>query len=150
MKLSPKQMAVLRDQGRRLYELELRAEARRAAVRTHQLYIQDLKRQIEVREKREKDVYYKAHDNPTNETATDVMIKYAAETEALRVELASAKQEQVQLQEKISALSVVTGPLRELINKCLARANLKWADAGLPMDEYESVKPDVVTAGPEA
>lgn len=128
MNLSHRQPAKLRELGRQAHELERRHDARRAARTTQLDYIRTLQQRAQ-RLPREREVRLAA---ATSEAQHDALRK-RIDADAKRIEgdLIAARAELEHLQGQLAEITAATSPLRELIGRILAAANLHPADAGI-------------------
>lgn len=128
MSLSARQLAKLRELGRTSNELELRHDARRAAIATQHDYLATLNRKLDQLPR----ARIAALRDTTTETAHDgVDARFRQEEAKLRDEILTARAELEQLREQLSQITLVSAPLRELIDRILQRANLSRHDAGV-------------------
>lgn len=144
MKLSPGQLAKLRQLGRTSNELELRHDARRAAIATQRDYMASLSRRLEQ--------LPRARDAATRDAATPelqeaTVRRYRAEEDRLRDEILSARGELEQLQDQLSQITQVSAPLRELIGRVLQGANLSRHEAGVAFGDDGRGARDTISLG---
>lgn len=128
MKLSSRQLAKLRELGRTSNELELRHQARVAATHTQRDYLQSLKRRLEELP-RVQDAAMRDTRSVVEQEA--VASKFGQSESELREEILTARGEFEQLQEQLSQITMVSAPLRDLIDRVLRSANLSRQAAGL-------------------
>jgi len=126
--LSPRQLAKVRELGRTSNELELRHEARRAAIATQRDYLATLNRKLEQLPRIRNAAVRDAATPEQHDAALD---RHRQEETRLRDEILSARGELEQLQDQLSQITQVSAPLRELIGRVLQGANLSRHEAGV-------------------
>lgn len=128
MKCTPRQLAKLRTLGRAANELELRHTARRDAIAAQREYVLQLKRQIE-HQQRTRDAALV--DVRSTERSTAIEAEHNAEIARLEREIETARAELDTLHESLAAITAVSAPLRDLIERVLRAVNLDRARAGI-------------------
>ena len=144
MSLSARQLAKLRELGRTSNELELRHEARRAAIATQRDYLVTLNRKLE-QLPRTRDAGLRAATTP--ERHDEIERRYRQDDERLRDEILTARAEFEQLQEQLSQITQVSAPLRDLIDRILQSANLSRHDAGVAFGDEDRGPRDTISLG---
>jgi beta-phosphoglucomutase-like phosphatase (HAD superfamily) len=142
--LTSRQLAKLRELGRQSNELELRHEARRAAFHTQRDYLAALKRKLETLPRS----LAAAHSEATSVQEHDALDARQRQTErSLREEILAAQGELEQLQAQLSLITNISGPLRELVDQVLRRANLTRQAAGIAFGDDRPGSRETVTLG---
>lgn len=144
MSLSARQLAKLRELGRASNELELRHEARRAAIATQREYLVTLNRKLE-QLPRARDAALR--DATTPELQDAVVRRHAQDEKRLREEILTARAEFEQLQEQLSQITQVSAPLRELVDRVLQTANLSRHEAGVAFGDDDRRPRENITLG---
>lgn len=144
MRLSPRQLAKLRALGRIENELQLRNDARRAAISASVEYKRTLQRQLEkLPSLREREL-----QTPSSAGDADrIDAKYAQEERRLRTEIDAAGVELRQIQSGHSGISAILASTTELIERLLRYANLDRVSAGLNFSPHDRLPTDVITLG---
>lgn len=144
MSLSARQLAKLRELARTSNELELRHDARRAAIATQRDYIATLNRKLD-QLPRARNALLR---NTTTEAAHDIVEAQFRQDEAkLRDEILTARAEFEQLQDQLSQITQVSAPLRDLIERILQSSNLSRHEAGVAFGDDEWRPRESITVG---
>lgn len=144
MSLSARQLAKLRELARTSNELELRHDARRAAIATQRDYIATLSRKLDQLPRARNAALF---DTTTDAAHDSVDARFRQEEARLRDEILTARAELEQLQDQLSQITQVSAPLRELIDRILRSANLSRHDSGVAFGDDDLRPRDGITLG---
>ncbi|MCP5328565.1 MAG: hypothetical protein R3E75_08160 [Steroidobacteraceae bacterium] len=144
MSLSPRQLAKIRELGRTCNELELRHEARRAAISTQRDYLATLNRKLE-QLPRTRDAAIR--DATTPEQHDAAVSRQRKEEDRLREEILTARAELEQLQDQLSAITQISAPRRELLDRLLKSFNLSRHDAGVAFGDDSRGPRETISLG---